>query len=233
MSLPHAYAPHSLCLIISILQQENLEKTVFQDKLVGIESVQTVVTQFSKALHNLPLLSALHEDSFADSSSLSLNSLPRSHLEQLAACHNLCTFTFLYSWSPTSFLVKWLTVRGHELVEDDRLLVMEGDLDNLTTKEVIEACLRRGILTKGVYATLVLQTDAEEDEDADGGNGDANVDTGDEDITKLMKDNWDTAVLRKRLRQWVSVVSMTDNLKFQKNISFYLHASALGLLVQK
>lgn len=213
-------------------QQENMEKLVFQDQLAGMSSLQKILMQITKSLNSRSQLTALSQDKFSDTSPLSLPSLPRSHLEQLAACHNLCTFTFMYAWAPTSFLVQWLTARGRELAEDDRLLLAENDLEGLTTKEVIDACLRRGILTNGVYATLVLQTGSEE-EDEDGGDGDEKVDTNEEDISRLMMQNWDLEVLRDRLRQWVSVASVIDTPTPQKNISFYVHATALGLFVQK
>ena len=181
-----------------------------------------------------PLLSALLRNVFSDSGSLALQSLPRDHLEQLAASHNICAFTFLYSWSPTSLLVKWLTARGHELIQDDLLLLAEGSnsIDELATHEVIDACLRRGILSSGVYANLVLQNGTEEDEedkDADE-NEDETNDTTDQDIVNLLKSNWDEEKEREKLRQWISTVSRVDGLlSFNQNVSLYLHSSTLGL----
>ena len=239
----HTTTPYLFCILF---QQENLEKNVFQKQSAGIEPLQSIVTQISKAaVSNPPQLHTLSRQLFSDTGDLALTHLSREHLEQLAACHNLCAFTFLYSWSPSSFLVKWLTNRAQELREDDRLLSLEGDIDNLSTKEVIDACLRRGILTKGVYATLVVET-GEEEEDGDGGDGDDNVDTSDSDIARLMADNWDVDLLRERLRCWVGVVSELEASsesppsppppsasRRQENLSFYVHASALGLLVRK
>ena len=204
---------------------------VYQDQLTHSESLQSVAAQIKHSLDQdsaVPL-NDVHLETFADSSSLALSSLPRVHLEGLCACHNLCSLTFLYSWAPTSLLVKWLTARGHELIADDFLLLTEGDLENLTSHEVIDACLRRGILPRGVYGALVLQS-GEEEEDGD---EEENTDTTEEDIVKLMQSNWDIDMLRERLREWVGVVSRVDSSSLENNVSLYVHASALGLFVRK
>lgn len=220
---------------IKYREQENLERNVFQDNLLGgNNSLQSVVVSVSKSLNSPLRLNSLCQDAFSDMGSFSLSSLKREQIEQLAACHNLCSFSFIYTCSPTSLLVKWLTIRSQELLADDHMLLAEGDMDKLSNKEVIDACLRRGILTQGVYAKLVLETGAE-DEDDDGG-GNENVDTSEEDIAQLMASNWDVDVLRERLRQWVGVVSSVESLSSphcHSTSSLYMHASALGLFVQK
>ena len=199
-------------------KQENMEKLVFQKQLARNDAFKNALDRNSQKTYP------------------NLSDLPREQLEQLAACHNLCSFTFMYSWSPTSLLVKWLTARGEELIQDDLLLLEEGGeeyVDRLTPREVVDACLRRGILTPGEYAKVVLQTGAEEDEmEPEQGTDVLNeVDTTEADIAELLSSNWDVDHLRKRLRQWMRLVSSEDGIfTSDQNLSIYIHASALGMI---
>lgn len=163
--------------------------------------------------------------------SLSLSNVSRDQLEQLAACHNLCAFTLLYSWAPSSLLVRWLNDRGRELLEDDLLLLEEDDIDGLTTLEVVDACLRRGILSKGLHAQSVLESGTDEDEDESESSESA--------IEELLASNWDISELRDRLQQWARVVASVSCLRdsaiplSERNISLYVHASALGIFASR
>ena len=206
-----------------------MEKCVHQEKLSRYQSLHDALAQIKNFVDDPNRLNRSVQNSFATEGALALTNLSREHLECLAACHDLCSFSFLYRWSPRSSLTQWLLSRGRELIKDDELLIREKNIDGLTTTEVVDACLRRGILSKGVYATLVLKTGIESDDDDA---TDESMKAKDDNIPELIEKNWDIDLLKKRLKQWVEVVSIMKNIKRDNFTSFYLHASALGLLVK-
>lgn len=223
-----------LTTVLCLIQQDNMEKIVLQDELRSSELLKSFVTSVSQSLNNPSKLRALKQEAFSGSIPKALESFPREHLEKLSACHGLCTFTLLYSWSPTSMLVKWLAARGQELAQDDRLLLSEslegGGVAALSASEVVDACQRRGILPHGVYAQLVLKTGTQEEEQE--GEGDEII--SEADITRMLKGNWDVEALRHKLLEWVTVSEQSGCAGDSDGVSaLYVHASALGLFVKK
>lgn len=175
-------------------EKENIEKLAHQDRLIQlIKSQQRIIDAND------------------------LNNLSREHIEALAACHGLCAFRFLYSYLPKSSLVKWLTEVSNELRADDKLLHVEG-MSTLSEEEVVDACMRRGLLDRGLFAKHVAEQGQGKDDD------DEKI-VGDGEIPGLLKRNWDVEALRNKLEYWVKVASKQST----ANDSVYAHASALGM----
>ena len=130
------------------------------------DALQRSISELISSLDDVTALHTLQQETFGESAPLSLVDLSREHLTQLAKCHSLCAIDMMYSWTPTSILTKWLTVRAQELILDDHLLHTEGEagIQALSEREVVDACLRRGILSKGVYAKAVLERGVEDEE---------------------------------------------------------------------
>lgn len=161
---------------------------------------------------------------FTESSNGSLKCLPKSHGVHLSICNQLCTLPRLYSSGSLTNHIKWLTERAEEISRDDVLLQHEG-VASLDDKELILACLRRGLFRSGDCREKFLSSD-EADTDPD--------DSWDDPGAIVNHCEWSPADLRNRLQQWLDFSRRVHAVPPHRHPSLLVHAIAVGIpLIKK
>jgi hypothetical protein len=170
---------------------------------------------------------------FAASANGSLTCLPKSHGVHLSICNQLCTLPQLYSSGSLTNHIKWLTVRAEEISRDDSLLRQEG-LGSLDGRELVLACLRRGLFERTDCRDKFLDANEADGEiDDSGGGAGEEADGQDGGGAVLAMGEWSPTDLQDRLQQWLDFSARVHAVPPYVHPSLLLHAIALGIPMRK
>ena len=193
-------------------------------------------------------------EAFFDSN-LALSSLPSLHLKMLSL--SLCLFSLptLNTFLTKNYLIKLIEQHTSNILYDDFLLFRElqqqsqsqqqqqqGYFPNLTNMELIQACLKRGLLDdQQINLTDIIEEEVEKEKEKKKKEGEenetdeileiANSKELDNDIKEeqiLERGKWNRKQLESRLYQWILLMHQIKQLKVPNMSSIISHLIALG-----